>query len=39
MNRTRWRHARIKLDLAKRPFVAGHVLLQQSQQGFGLLRA
>src|ERR1700751_3195916 len=39
VNRTRWRHARIKLDFAKRPFVASNVLLQQSEQCFGLLRA
>jgi hypothetical protein len=31
-------HARIKLDLTERAFVAGHVLLQDARQRLGLLR-
>jgi len=38
MNRSN-RSARIKLDLAERRLVVGHVLLQERHQRFGLLRA
>ena len=31
-------HTRVQLDLTKRAFVAGHVLLQDGRQRFGLLR-
>ncbi len=39
MHRPSRSHPRIELDLAKRAFVARHILLQKSQQSLGLLRA
>src|SRR5579871_3049390 len=39
MHRAGRGHAWVELDLAKRTFVAGYILLQQSQQRFCLLRA
>jgi hypothetical protein len=39
MNRPSRSHARIELDFTKRTFVTGYILLQQSKQGLGLLRA
>jgi len=37
--RSRVRHSRVELDLAKRVFVSRDIVLQNGQQGFGLLGA
>lgn len=39
MDRPRRSHSGIQFDLAESALVAGDILLQQSQQGLGLLRA
>ena len=39
VHRARRSHSRVEFDLAKCPFIAGNILLQQPQQRFRLLRA
>ncbi len=39
MHRALGSHARVQFDLTECRFVAGDVLLQKAEQGFGLLRA